>query len=151
MSRYMVKILVVDGQGGGIGKALIEKLKAAGLSAEIVGVGTNVAATNALIKAGADAGATGENAVVYNAARADIITGGSGILCANAMMGEISPGMAAAISQSNAVKMIVPLNRCRLRVCGLPDQPLPMRIDMAAAEIVAMAAKIKEGQLPDLS
>jgi len=135
-----LKILVVDGQGGGLGKALVEKLRTAKLAAEIIGVGTNSIATGALLKAGVDAAATGENAVIYNAGRADIIVGGAGILCANAMLGEITPAMAAAISQSEAVKLLIPLNRCKLKVCGVTEQPLPIRLDQAVAEIRQMIA-----------
>lgn len=128
-------ILVVDGQGGGMGKALIEKLRSAKLDARIIGVGTNTAATSALIKAGADACATGENAVIYNAKHADIIVGGTGILCANAMMGEISPAMAAAVSESEAIKLLIPFDRCKLVICGVIDQPLPAKLDRAVLEI----------------
>lgn len=128
-------VLVVDGQGGGIGKSLIEAMLAAGISAEIIAAGTNSAATSAMRKAGASAAATGENAVVYNAARADIIMGGLGIIAANAMLGEISPAMAAAISGSNAVKVLLPLNRCNLRVCGASKEPLPVQIELAVAEL----------------
>ena len=132
-----MKILVVDAQGGGLGRALIEKLRAANLPVEIFGVGTNSMATASLRKAGADACATGENAVIYNAKHADIIMGGMGILSANAMMGEISPAMAAAISESDAVKLLIPLNRCNIVVCGVQDIPLPAKIDLAVDEIRA--------------
>ena len=132
-----MKILVVDAQGGGLGRALIEKLRAANLPVEIFGVGTNSMATASLRKAGADACATGENAVIYNAKHADIIMGGMGILSANAMMGEISPAMAAAISESEAVKLLIPLNRCNIVVCGVQDIPLPAKIDLAVEEIRA--------------
>lgn len=128
-------ILIVDAQGGGMGKALAEKLVQARLDAEIIGVGTNSMASAALRKAGLTATATGENAVIYNAAHADIIAGGIGILCANAMMGEISPKIAAAISQSPAVKVLIPLNRCNLQVCGLSDKPLSAMLDDAVADI----------------
>ena len=132
-----MKILVVDAQGGGLGRALIEKLRAANLPIEIFGVGTNSMATASLRKAGADACATGENAVIYNAKHADVIMGGMGILSANAMMGEISPAMAAAISESEAVKLLIPLNRCNIVVCGVQDIPLPAKIDLAVEEIRA--------------
>lgn len=130
-----MKILIVDARGGGLGKALSEKLLTAELDAEIVGVGTNSAATAALRKAGLIATATGENAVIYNAFHADIIVGGIGILSANAMMGEISPAIAAAISESPAVKVLVPMNRCNLRVCGVSELPLPAILDCAVGDI----------------
>jgi len=133
-------ILVVDAQGGGLGRVLIEKIRASKLPVEILGVGTNSIATSALLKAGADACATGENAVVYNSKHADIIIGGIGILSANAMMGEISPTMATAISESNAIKLLIPLNRCNTIVCGVRDIPLPSKIDLAVEEIRALLA-----------
>ena len=135
-------ILVVDGQGGGLGRSLVEKLRQAALPIAIMAVGTNVGATTAMLRAGADAAATGENAVIYNAAQADIITGGAGILCANAMMGEISPAMSAAISGSNAIKLLIPFPQSRLRMCGTPDLPLPERIDQAVREIAQVIAEI---------
>ena len=134
-------ILVVDAQGGGLGKALIEKIRTAKLPVTVIGVGTNSAATSALLKAGADTGATGENAVIYNAKHVDVIMGGMGILSANAMMGEISPAMSAAVSQSDALKLLIPLNRCNVIVCGVRDMPLPAKIDLAIEEIRALLAK----------
>jgi len=139
-------IVVVDGQGGGLGKILMEKLTAAGLDAELLGIGTNAAATAALSKGGAHQVATGENAVIYNAGRADIVVGGIGILCANAMMGEISPAMAAAISQSEAVKLLIPMSQCNLRFAGMQDQPLPVKLDNAVRDIVAF---VEEGRRTD--
>jgi hypothetical protein len=136
---------VVDAQGGGLGKALIEKLKQARTDAEIIGVGTNSIASAALLKAGASAVATGENAVLYNAGRADIIAGGIGIVCANAMLGEISPLVASAISGSDAVKVLIPLNRCKIQVCGVPDQPLPVKIDNAVSTIHKLIDDINAG------
>lgn len=130
-----MRILIVDAQGGGLGRALAEKLIAAGLDAELIGAGTNSAATTALRKAGIAATATGENAIVYNSARADIIAGGIGIICADAMMGEISPRIAAAISSSGAVKVLIPLNRCNIRVSGAADVPLPAMLDAAVRDI----------------
>lgn len=93
-----MRLLVIDGQGGGVGSRLVASLREKELpNVEVICVGTNVLATNAMLKAGADAGATGENAVVYNAARADVILGPIGLLLANAMLGEITPQMARAI------------------------------------------------------
>lgn len=125
-------LMVVDGQGGGIGRALIE-----GLSGklpptwEIIAVGTNSAATAAMKKAGAANAATGENAVVYNAARADLIAGSIGIIAANSILGELSPAMANAISSSGAVKVLIPMNKCHLQLAGVEDAPLPQRIAQA--------------------
>lgn len=133
-----MKILIIDGQGGGIGRALAEKLKQAKVDAELIGVGTNSAATTALLKAGVDGAATGENAVIYQASHADVITGSTGILSTNAMLGEISPAMVAAISASEALKVLIPLNQCNIRISGVIDQPLPDKIDAAVAEICAL-------------
>jgi D-arabinose 1-dehydrogenase-like Zn-dependent alcohol dehydrogenase len=129
----MAKILVVDGQGGGLGRALVEKLKSAGL--EVTAAGTNAAATDAMRKAGADAVATGESAIVYNAARADIIAGGVGIIAANSMLGEISPAIAAAISGSDAMKVLIPIHRCRVRIAGVSDLSLTVNLESALNEI----------------
>lgn len=108
----------MDAQGGGLGKILVEKLKARFPDAEIVALGTNVAATGAMRKAGADQSATGENAVVFNVNRADIIIGGIGIIAANGMMGEITPKMAEAVSSSDALKVLIPIGKCSIYVPG---------------------------------
>ena len=88
-----MRIIVIDGQGGGIGRSIVERLKMEAPGAEVIAVGTNSLATSAMIRAGANAGATGENAVIYNCSRADIITGPIGIILANSMLGEITAGM----------------------------------------------------------
>lgn len=130
-------IMVVDGQGGGIGKALIERLKnAVGAEHELIAVGTNAMATMGMMKGGAKNIATGENAVIYNAKRADIIIGSLGIVAANAMLGELSPAMAAAIGESDAVKILIPLNRCGLRVAGVTTDSLPAMMDDAVRMVV---------------
>jgi hypothetical protein len=125
-------IMVIDGQGGGVGKAIIEKLKPIlPEEHELVAVGTNSIATANMIKAGAVNVATGENAVKYNAERADIILGSIGIISANAMFGELSPDMANAISESEAMKILVPLKRCGLYVVGVNTDSMPKMIDEA--------------------
>lgn len=131
-------IMVVDGQGGGIGRALIERIKNNVLGGEIIAVGTNSIATAAMMKAGATTVATGENAVVYNAGRADVIVGSIGIIAANAMCGELSPSMANAISSSEAIKILIPLNRCGLKVMGVNTDSLPKILDEAVAEIIGI-------------
>lgn len=131
-----MRILVIDGQGGGVGGRLVAALRARGLpGAEIICVGTNVLATNAMLKAGAQAGATGENAVVYNAARADVILGPIGLLLANAMLGEITPAMARAVSESGARKLLIPASRCAVSVMGVESRPLASYIEQAADEV----------------
>ena len=113
-----VNILVIDGMGGGIGKSIIERLKAELKDVSIIAVGTNSIATSAMLKAGADFGATGENAVLYNAARADYIIGVVGIALANSMHGEISPKMSEAVSASSAHKILLPVDKCNVTVAG---------------------------------
>lgn len=138
-------IMVVDGQGGGIGKALIERLKnAVGTEHELISVGTNAMATMGMMKGGAKNIATGENAVIYNAKRADIIVGSIGIISANAMLGELSPAMAAAIGESDAVKILIPLNRCGLRVAGVATDSLPAMMDDAVRMVVDYINKNSE-------
>ena len=137
--------MVVDGQGSGIGKALIERLKTAvGAEHELIAVGTNAMATMGMMKGGAKNIATGENAVIYNAKRADIIVGSIGIISANAMLGELSPAMAAAIGESDAVKILIPLNRCGLRVAGVATDSLPAMMDDAVRMVVDYINKNSE-------
>ncbi len=113
-----MKIAVVDAQGGGLGKVIVEKLKARFPNAEIIALGTNVMATGAMRKAGADQSATGENAVIYNVGKADIIIGGIGIIAANGMMGEITPKMAEAVSSADALKVLIPIGKCSIYIPG---------------------------------
>ena len=133
-------IAVVDGQGGGIGKSLVEKLRNAfGEKTEIMALGTNAAATSMMLKAGASEGATGENAIAVNVRKADYIVGTIGIIAANSMLGELTPKMAEAISESPAKKVLVPLSRCNLYVAGLSAGPLPRYIDNAVEIIRSFA------------
>ena len=133
-----MKLLVIDGQGGGVGKSLVAALKAQLPNQPVIALGTNVLATSAMLKAGADAGATGESAIRYQCKTADIIVGVTGILHANAMMGEISPGIAAAVSLSEAQKILVPLERCGLMVAGVGRQPLDSLIREAARMVCTL-------------
>ena len=131
-----MRIAVIDGQGGGIGKAVVEKLRAEfGDEISIIALGTNTIATSLMIRAGANDGATGENAVVINAARADIIIGSIAIISANSLLGELTPKMAEAIAGSDAKKVLLPLNRYSIYVAGLKDMPLLHYID-EAVEII---------------
>jgi len=119
-----MKILIIDGMGGGIGKAVVEHLKKELPDTEITAVGTNGLATAAMLKAGATYGATGENAVIYNCTKADYIIGGMGIIIANSMYGEISPQMAEAVSSSTAHKILIPIEKCSATVLGLTEKPI---------------------------
>ncbi|MDD3429023.1 MAG: DUF3842 family protein [Oscillospiraceae bacterium] len=130
----MKTVLVLDGQGGGVGRALVEKLVAAQLDCRIVGVGTNAMATNAMLKAGA-LGATGENAAIVNARKADIIVGPMGIVLANSMMGEVSPAMAAAVGGADAARVLIPITQCSTYVAGISDKTLSSFIEDAVEKI----------------
>lgn len=126
----MSVLMVMDGQGGGIGRAIIRRLRDAfGEDVEILALGTNSVATSQMMKAGANRGATGENAIVRTAPEADIIIGPLGIIIANAMMGEVTPEMSKAIGSSKALKVLIPLTQERVEIMGLSREPLPHLID----------------------
>ena len=114
-----MKILVIDAQGGGIGRQLITALKKTLPDAVVTAVGTNSAATAAMLKAGADRGATGENSVAVCCRDADVIAGPIGIVIADSMLGEITPAMAAAVGQSAAKRVLIPVNRCDTVIAGV--------------------------------
>lgn len=124
-----MRIAVIDGQGGGIGKYIIERLrKEISDDIEIIALGTNALATAAMIKAGADEGASGENAIVFNSSRVDLIVGPISVIIANAMLGEVSPKMAEAISASPARKILLPVTR-DIEIAGYKSEPLPHLIE----------------------
>jgi len=125
-------IIVIDGQGGGIGRAIIKRLRDVfSEDMEILALGTNSIATSQMMKAGANRGATGENAIVKTALDADIIIGPLAIIIADAMMGEVTPEMAKAIGSSKALKVLIPLTQERVEIMGLSVEPLPHLIDQA--------------------
>lgn len=127
-----MRIAVIDGQGGGIGKAMVEKIRSEfGTAVEIIALGTNALATSAMLKNGADEGATGENAVVYNSDKVDIITGAIGIIAADSMLGELTPAMAKAITESPAKKVLIPMNRCNIQIAGVKDMTLQQYLEDA--------------------
>ena len=136
------KVLVIDGQGGGLGRQLVSALAAACPEAELTAVGTNSLAANAMLKAGASRAATGENAVVVNCRRADIIVGPIGIVIADALLGEITPVMAAAVCQSGAKRVLVPINHCENYVVGVPDQPVSQLVAAAAQKVKELCSAI---------
>ena len=115
------RILIVDGQGGGIGRQLAENIKSSFPDAIITAVGTNILATKAMMKAGADEAATGENAVLVACKKADIIVGPVGIVIADSLMGEITPKMAVAVGQASAIRILLPLNQCDNLVAGVEN------------------------------
>jgi len=132
-----LKILVIDGQGGRLGLAIIEGLKAAKVPAKIIAVGTNSAATGTMMSGKADAGATGENAIIVNARDADYIIGPIGIVVADSLHGEISPRMAVAVGQSKAKKILLPMSRCNTSVVGVQEMPFGELIKLAVNQIMS--------------
>jgi hypothetical protein len=124
--------MIVDGQGGGIGAAIVRRLReVCGNRQEIYALGTNPIATSQMMKAGANRGATGENAIVRTSQGVDVIIGPVAIVMANAMMGELTPKMAEAISSSRALKVLIPLTQENTRIVGLTLEPLPHLVDKA--------------------
>ena len=131
-------VLVIDGQGGGLGRQLVAAIAAVCPEAELTAVGTNSLAANAMLKAGAARAATGENAVVVNCRHADVIVGPIGIVIADALLGEITPAMAAAVCQSGAKRVLVPINHCENYVVGVPEQPVSQLVAAAAQKVKAL-------------
>jgi hypothetical protein len=127
---------VVDGQGGGIGAHVVERLrKALPEQTEIIALGTNAVATSAMMKAGANKGASGENAIRQTAPRLDIVTGALAILQPHSMLGEITPVMVEALVQSQARKVLMPLKSGEIELVGLKDEPIPHLIEELALRI----------------
>lgn len=131
----VLNIVIIDGQGGGIGKNLIEQLVKKNPQLKIIAVGANAMAAQAMLKAGAFAAATGENAVIYNAKNADVIAGPIGIISANSMFGEISPAMALAVSESKAKKVLIPISKSGIYVVGTKENSMQSYIDDAVSYI----------------
>lgn len=131
----MVHIAVIDGQGGGIGAAIVRKIKDTfGEAANVWALGTNAIATSQMLKAHANRGATGENAVCHCVGQVDVIVGPISILLANAMMGEVTPAMVQAISMARAVKFLLPLSQEPVFVIGTVREPLPHLVDQLVHE-----------------
>jgi hypothetical protein len=136
-----MNVVVMDAQGGGMGKMLVEQLKRAMPEQRIVAVGTNSMATAAMMRAGADQGATGENAVRVTAAHADLILGPIGIVLCDAMLGEVTQTMACAVGSSNAHKILVPVTRCQVTVAGTKKMTMAEAVAAAVQEAVAFCGK----------
>lgn len=128
----------MDGQGGGVGRSLVEALHAGYPEAELIAVGTNATATANMMKGGTANGATGENAVIYNCSRADAIVGPIGIVMANAMLGEITPRMAEAVASSDVPILLIPMSRCNAQVMGVENRKLADNIREAAEKLAEM-------------
>lgn len=135
-----MRVLVIDGQGGGLGRQLVAAITAACPEAELLAVGTNSLAASSMLKAGARRAATGENAVVVNCRTADVIAGPIGIVIADALMGEITPKMAMAVCQSSAKRVLVPINHCDNYVVGVPEQPIAQLVQAAAQKVKQLCA-----------
>lgn len=126
----MFIIAVIDGQGGGIGSLIVKRLKEEfGERIEVIALGTNAAATTAMMKSRANKGATGENAIIWNSGRVDMITGPLSITFPNAMLGEVTSAMASAITSSRAKKLLLPLNQEGVDIAGITREPLPHLIE----------------------
>lgn len=138
-----MKILIIDGQSGRLGAQIIEGLRKAGLPDQhsIIAVGTNALATSGMINAGADQGASGENAVVVQCRSADVIAGPIGITLADAMLGEITPRMAIAVGQSTAARILLPSDRCSTFVIGVMPLTRKQQIDAAVAKILELCTQ----------
>jgi hypothetical protein len=128
-------IAVIDGMGGGVGKAIVEALLRRCPSAEIWALGTNALATAAMKKAGAHMAATGENAICVSCKKADVVVGSLGIVLAESMMGEITPRMAHEISACPAQKILIPTNRCHVTLIGQRELSMGQQVDELAARV----------------
>lgn len=136
-----MKILIIDGQGGRVGRLLIEALRARLPQAEITAVGTNAMATQAMLKAGPHHSATGENSVVVCCRSAQLIVGPLGIVLADALLGEITPAMAAAVAQSPAHRLLLPFDQCSTRIAGMPALSMSRLVEQAVEDICRWAAQ----------
>lgn len=130
-----MNILVMDAQGGGIGKQVVTAVRTRFPDVTITAVGTNAAATTAMLRAGADEGATGENAAVVCCRRADVIIGPVGIVIADAMLGEVTPRMAVAVGQSAAKRILIPVNHCANFIAGVADLSVGRLVDSVVTEL----------------
>ncbi|KAA8501082.1 DUF3842 family protein [Mediterraneibacter catenae] len=126
-----MRVLIIDGQGGGLGRQLVTAVKEYDQDIEVLAVGTNSAATNAMLKAGADQAATGENSVVVASERVDVIMGPVGIVIADSMLGEITSRMAVAVGQSRAKRILIPVNLCDNIVVGVSDASMGKNVQNA--------------------
>ena len=130
-----MNILVMDAQGGGIGKQVVTAVRTRFPDVTITAVGTNAAATTAMLRAGADEGATGENAAVVCCRRADVIIGPVGIVIADALLGEVTPRMAVAVGQSAAKRILIPVNHCTNFIVGVAELGMQRLMDAMLTEL----------------
>ena len=141
-----MNILVIDGQGGQLGSQLIKAIQKQFQKATIVAVGTNAIATAAMLKAGAHQASTGENPVVVACRKADVIIGPIGIVIADALFGEVTPKMAVAVGQAEAVRLLLPVNRCDNLVAGVPDLNLTVLIEDVMVKLGELEKQIAMGK-----
>lgn len=130
-----MKVVVIDGQGGKLGKLIIETIVEKNLACDIYGIGTNTMATSSMLKGGAQYGATGENAVIVACRDADVIMGPIGIISADSLLGEITPTMAVAVGQSRAMKLLMPVSNCNNQVIGVAQLSMSEMAQKAAARL----------------
>lgn len=130
-----MRIAVIDGQGGGIGKHIVEQLRKKMPGLDILALGTNALATGAMLRAGATEGASGESAICYNVDRVDLIVGSVSIMMVYGLMGEITPAMATAISTSKVDKLLLPIQRGNILLVGVLRTPLPHLIEALVIEV----------------
>ena len=133
-----MQVLVIDGQGGGLGRQLVSAIKERFPKIEVLAVGTNSMATAAMLRAGADQAATGENSVVVASSRAEVILGPIGIVIADSMMGEITPCMAVAIGQSHAKRILIPVNHCDNIIVGVAESSMTRNVQNAMTALEAL-------------
>ena len=139
LNRFSNRVLIIDGQGGNMGRQLAEQLLLqSNVTLDITVVGTNAIATANMLKASARVqGATGENAVIVAARKADVIVGPVGIVMADALMGEITPSMANAVAQSHAYKVLLPVNKCNHFIVGIRDDSMSQLVQQAVREVIS--------------
>lgn len=134
-----MKVAVIDGQGGGIGKLITEKIRKSLPETEIIALGTNALATSLMLKAGANDGASGENPIVLNVGAVDVIVGSISILAANSMLGEFTPAMARAVAESKALKLLLPITRSPIEIIGVVSEPLPHQVERLVQKLHQLA------------
>jgi hypothetical protein len=141
---FVVKIAVVDGQGGGIGSLIVKRLRDEfGDGIEILALGTNAAATSAMMKSRANKGATGESAIIWNVNRVGLIIGPLSIVLPNAMLGELTPKIAEAIVASDVKRILLPLNQEGIDMIGVTKEPLPHMIEQVIEKVRQEVGKEK--------
>ena len=140
---YRMRVLIIDGQGGGLGRQLVGAVKEYDPGIEVLAVGTNSAATNAMLRAGADQAATGENSVAVASKKADVIMGPVGIVIADSMLGEITPRMAVAVGQSSAKRILIPVNLCDNIVVGVSDASMGKNVQNAVETLARFTQEIR--------